>query len=201
MQVERDGFDDGVALGIPGAQTLLQGHKQMHAIRHDDHQHDGRRRRDGRGEGQADPCAEPQGRENGKDDDQSGRRHPRPAAGQDAEDQGHEQKACGQEDHLALDRGFDEGLVDHDRADDAQVCAGEPLFGLQGRRPREFGDFGHGLQKVVFGQLDRDVYNADIAVQGQNAARDARIGQGDVADLRARFGFGYLLRIDEIAHI
>ena len=57
MQVEPDGLGDGFVLGIPGAQTLLQGHQQVYAVRHDNHQHDGWRWRDGRGEGQAGPCA------------------------------------------------------------------------------------------------------------------------------------------------
>ena len=201
MEVEADGFDDGGVPGIPGAQALLQGHQQVHAVRHHDHQHDGRRRGDGRGKGQPGPSAQAHRRENGKDDDHPGGRHPRPTPGEDAEDQGHEQKARGQEDHLAPDRGFHEGLVDHDRADDAKVHAGKSFFSLGADRSGVFGNFGHGLQQAFLRQLDGDVHNADVTVEGQHAAGDARVGQGDGTDSGPRFGSGQFLRIHEIPHV
>ena len=170
------------ALRVAGTQALLQGHQQVHAVRHDNHQHDGRCRCDGWRKGQAEPYAQAYGHENGKDDDCPGRRHPRPAPGEEAEDHSHEQKARGQEDHLAVDRSFQEGLIDHDRPDDAKVHAGEMFFCLRRDRSGVFGDFGHGIQQAVFRQFHGDVYDADVAVQGQNAAGDTRVGQGDVAD-------------------
>ena len=57
VQVQPDGFNDGIVSVLPGTQTLLQGHQQVHAVRHDNHQYDGGCRRDGRGKGQPGPHA------------------------------------------------------------------------------------------------------------------------------------------------
>ena len=151
--------------------------------------------------GHTDRDAQTHGHENGKDDDHPGPRHACPAPGEDAKDQGHEQEACGQEYHLAADRGFQEGLVDHDRADDAKVYAGKSFFRLCCDDSREFGNLGHGLQQALLRQFNRDVYDADMAVQGEDAACYARVGQSDGTDVRPRFGSAQFLRIDKIAHI
>ena len=155
----------------------------------------------GRGKRKTDPYAKAHRRENGKDDHRTRCSHPRPAPGKDAKDQGHEQKAHRQEDHLAFDRGFQEGLVDHGRADEAEVHAGETFFRLRGDRSAEFGDLGHGLQQAVFRQFDGDVYDADIRVAGDHAARDTRVGRSDGADPGPHFGPVQLLRVDEVPHI
>ena len=181
VQVETDGMDDGIALRVPGAHVLLQCHQQVNAVGHDNHQHDGRRRRDGRGKRQAGPTAQADRRENGKDDHRPGRRHPRNAADEDPQDQGHKRKAGGQEDHLALDRCFQEGLVDHDRADHAKVHAGKLFFGLCGDLASEACDFGDRLQLVPVGQFHRYVHHAHVAAGRQDAALDTGIGQRDRA--------------------
>ena len=136
-----------------------------------------------------------------KNDDHPGRRHARPAPDEYAKDQRHEQKACRQKDHLAADRGFNKGPVDHDRTDDAKVYAGEPLFRLRSDRSGEFGYLFHSLQQVLFRHFDGDVYNADIAVPGQNAACDTRVGRCNVTDARPRFGPGQISRIDKIPYM
>ena len=130
-----------------------------------------------------------------------GGRHARPAPGEHAEDQGHEQKARGQEDHLALDRGFHEGLIDHHRPDDTKIDVGKSFFRLRGDRSGEFGDLGHRLQQALLRQFDGDVDDADIAFPGQDAARDTRVGRSDGTDLRPRLGPAQLLRVDKIPHI
>ena len=82
VQVEADGFDDGVVAGITRSQTLLQGHQQVHAVRHDDHQHDGRRRRNGRGKRESRPILPiPMEARMEKTITNPGRHHPRPATG------------------------------------------------------------------------------------------------------------------------
>ena len=201
IQVEADGFDDGISPGFSGTQTLLQGHQQVHAVRHDDHQHDGRCGRDRWRKRQPDPYPQPHRHQYGKDDDDPGRQHPGPAPSEDAKDHGHEKKARGQEDHLAVDRGFHECLVDHGRADDAKVHTGESLFGFRSGRPGKFGDCGHGLQQALLRQLDGYVHDADIAVQGQNAPGDTRVGQSNAADTRPRFRLVQFQRIDKIPHV
>ena len=111
-----------------------------------------------------------------------GRGHPGPAPGEDAEDHRHEHEAGGQKDELAVHRGFQESLVDDDRADGPQVYAGKSFFCLLSDRSREFGNFRHGLQQTLFGHFDRDIYDTDITGESQNAPRDTRVGQSDVSD-------------------
>ena len=182
VQVEPDGFDDGIVFRVAGAQPLLHGNQQVNAVGHDNHQDDGWRRGDGRGKLESHPGPQAHGGQYGKDDDKAGGHHARPAPDENAENQGHEKETGRQEDHLAFNRSLEKRLVDHHRADDAKINAGETRLCFRGCRSGEFRHFGHGFQLVAFRHFQSDVDNADIAVAGQHAAGDAGVGEGNVAD-------------------
>ena len=113
-------------------------------------------------------------------------------------------QARGQEHHLAVDRGFHEGLVDHDRADDAKVHAGKARFRLP-----EATDRANSATSVTASnwpslrQFDRDVDDADIAVRGPGwlpAMRGSEEANGPYSRPGLRIGSDSW-RIDEIPHV
>ena len=184
MQVNPDGFDNSRAFKIAGPQALLQRHQQMHAVGDDDHQHDGRRRGRRRRERQADPSAHPHRHEDGENHDQPGRRDARKSSGQEDKDHGHDRKAGGQEDFLAVDRRLRKGVVDDYRSNNADVDARKPLFRLGGELAGEPGNFGNSDRLIFFRQFDGDVDCTDAAVPRQEAALEPRVGEGCGTDPR-----------------
>ena len=200
MQVDPEGFNDCRAFRVSGAQALQQRGQQMHAIGHDDHQHDGRRRGRGRRERQPDPAAQPHGRENGEEDDEPGRRDPREPPGQAIEDQRHDRQAHGQKNFLAGDRRLREGVVDHHGPHHTEVDARKLLFRLGGKAARECGDLGDLECFVFLRQFHGDVDGADAAIPGQEAARKTRVGESRCADQGPFLRIVQLRRIHEVAH-
>ena len=186
--------------GRVGLHAVHEGRIDVDAVRNRDRQHDDRCDGGRRGHREPDPSADAHRGHDRQRDDEHDRERPAESPGQQHEHQCHHREARRNEGLEIAQRHLHERLVEDHQTGDSNVDAGEAFADLVRKPPRELGDLGTFERFVLARQLHGDVDAADPGVASDEAPREPRFGEGDLANSGPLAGIAAGSLVHEVAH-